>query len=153
MDTKFTKISQADPHIPKWSNYFRAGDAWLQSLQVLDDNKKQIGWGVFYVKPWIVSFCLELFIKAIVSHENNSFNGKDYSHETSKIIKKYASKISLLEKILKDKKLMVLIKEYEKTLDTKFGETYVSIKGDDQNRIIDTVDEIRSEMCRRTGLH
>lgn len=136
----------------KWDNYFHAGNAWLESLQVLDDNKKQIGWGIFYVKPWIVFFCLELFIKAIVSHEDNSFNRTKYNHDTTKIIKDYASRILLLDKIFKNKKLMKLIEEYEKTVDTKYGETYVSIAGDDQNSIIDIIYEIRSEMCERTGL-
>lgn len=152
MDTKFTKIFP-ESNIPKWNNFFRAGDAWLESLQVLDDNKKQIGWGVFYVKPWIVFFCLELFIKAVVSHEDNSFSGVKYRHKITKIIENYASRISLLDKIFNNEKLMKLLEEYERTVDTKFGETYVSIDGNDQNRIIDKIYEIRSEMCRRIGLY
>lgn len=152
MDTKFTKIGPKD-NIPTWNNFFRAGDAWLQSLQVLEDNKNQIGWGVFYVKPWIVAFCLELFVKAIAAHENSSFNGNNYKHETTRILKEYKSKIPIFEKIFEDNQLIELITEYEKTTDTKFGETYVSIDGEDQNRIIETVYELRSEISRRTGLH
>lgn len=151
MDTKFTKISH-DGNISNWDNFFRAGDAWLQSLQVLEDSKNQIGWGVFYVKPWIIAFCLELFVKAIAAHKDNSFNGNDYNHKTTKILEDYEFKIPVFEKIFKNKELIGLIKEYEKTSDTKFGETYVSINGSDQNKIVNTVYELRSEICKRTGL-
>ena len=151
MNTKLTKISHND-NIPNWNNFFRAGDAWLQSLQVLEDGKDQIGWGIFYVKPWVVAFCLELFVKAIAAHKDNSFNGNDYQHRTSKILEDYKGKIPVFEKIFNNDQLIGSIKEYEKTGDTKFGETYVSINGDYQNIIVNTVHELRSEICKRTGL-
>lgn len=151
MKTKFIKLSKKDS-IPKWSNFFTAGDAWLQSLQVLNDNKDSIGWGIFYVKPWVVSFCLELFVKSIASHEDSTFDGKKYSHRTTEIIKKYKNIIPIFKKIFSDLQLFLLMKEYENTIDTKFGETYVSIDGDDQNKLIEIVHELRSEICKRTGL-
>lgn len=152
MVNKSSNFSKINPNVPKWSNFFRAGDAWLQSLEVLKKNIEKIGWGVFYVTPFIIAFCLELFVKAIASHEDNSFNEKAYSHNTDKILKSYSEKISLFKTICKNKKLMLLIKEYQKTIDTKFGETYVSTSGVDQSLIIDTIYELRSEICGRTGL-
>ncbi|PIQ81443.1 MAG: hypothetical protein COV78_00130 [Candidatus Pacebacteria bacterium CG11_big_fil_rev_8_21_14_0_20_34_55] len=152
MKTKFTKFSKTDAHVmQKWASFFHAGDAWLASLQVLEDGKDQIGWGIFYVKPWVVAFCLELYVKAIASHADNFFNGGDYRHGVTEILKKYFS-ISFFGEILKDDELMILIREYEKTIDTKYGETYVSINGDDQQKIIDLVYKLREEISSRTGL-
>ena len=151
MKTKFTKFSDSD-HIPNWSNFFRAGDSWLQSLQVLDDNKDNIGWGIFYVKPWVVAFCLELFVKSIAAHEDSTFEGKEYYHRTTKIIEKYKNIIPIFEKIFSNHPLFLIMKEYENTIDTKFGETSVSIDGDDQNKLIEMVYELRGEICKRTGL-
>ncbi len=145
METKFIKIPKTE-----WSQFPIAGDAWLESLRILIDNKKQISWGVFYVIPQIVAFCLELFVKAIAAHEDVSFDAKTYRHKTNEILINYASRISLFKKLLNDKTLMNLIKEYQKTIDTRFGGTYVSIDGDDQQKIIDTVYELRREMYRRT---
>ncbi len=150
MSTKFTKISSNE--IPSWDNFFRAGDAWLESLEVLNDNKNSIGWGVFYVRPSIVAFCLELFVKAIAAHEDKSFNGKKYRHHTTDILDDYKNKISIFFKISNNSELVGLIKEFEKTIDTKFGETYVSTNDNDQQKIIETVYELRKEICKRTGL-
>ncbi len=150
MKTKFTKFSKENS-IPQWNSFFTAGDAWLQSLQVLNDHKDDIGWGVFYVNPYVVAFCLELFVKAIAAYEDHSFEGKKYFHRTTEIIKKY-KKISIFKKILNNNSLLLIMKEYESTIDTKFGQTYVSIDGDDQNKLINVVYDLRSEMYKRTRL-
>lgn len=136
-----------------WSCYFHAGDAWLMSLQVLEENKHQIFLGIFYVIPQIVSFCLELFIKSRVSYVDNTFNGLDYKHKTSKILLKYRNDIPIFEKIVSDEKVFKLIETYESTIDTKYGQTYVSLDGADQKKIIDIVYELRTEICGLTGLH
>lgn len=149
MKTKFTKFTK-ESNIPKWESFFTAGDAWLQSLQVLNDNKDDIGWGIFYVKPWVIAFCLELFVKAIITREDQSFEGKKYSHRTTEIIEKYKNMIPIFEKIFNNHPLFLLIKEHENTIDTKFGETYVSIDGEDQNKLIEVVYELRSEICKKT---
>ena len=151
MHTKFTKIDKTD--FSNWVLWFHAGDAWLNSLEILRDNRDRIFWGVFYVTPSVVAFCLELFVKSLAAHVDNLFVGKDYPHNTTAIIEKYASSIPVFNKIKTDKHLIKIIKEYEKTKDTRFGETYVSLNGDDQMKLISLIYELRSEICKRTGLH
>lgn len=150
MDTKFTKLETN--YLSDWDVYFMAGDAWLQSLQVLEDNKQEIGGGVFYVLPWIVAFCLELYIKALAAYEDHSFNGQNYYHKISKIITEYKIRIPIFKTISDDAFIMNLISEYEKTKDTKYAQTYVCINGVDQSKLIKIIYELRSEICKRTGL-
>lgn len=152
MKTKFVKFSKND-EMQKWSNYFRAGDAWLSSLQILDDNRNESAWGVFYVNPWVSAFCLELFVKARISFEYIDFDGHRFSHKTTNIIRNFENEIPIFQKIYRNNNLFNLIKEFENTKDTKFGETSVSLDGNDQKKIIDTVYELRDEMCKITGLH
>jgi hypothetical protein len=104
----------------------------------------------FYVKPWIVSFCLELFIKSITSYEDKSFNSKKYSHAVTKIITDYKDSIPIFKRIANDSALFNLILEYEKTIDTKFGETSVQIDGDDQMKLVRLIHELNNELDQKS---
>lgn len=151
MKTKFNKFE--DNQFPnKWSRFLTAGDSWLKTLEVLEENRDRIGWGVFYVIPQIVAFCLELYVKAIVSHFDNTFKGREYSHKTTKIINEYKDKIKILNDIYSDSRTMDLIKEYEHTIDTRFGDTSVSIDGNDQQIVINTIHQLREELHKITKL-
>lgn len=153
MKTSIKKIPSESKFPPKWSCYFHAGDSWLEILQWFIDNKERVnGWSIFYVKPWIVSFCLELYSKSIVSYLDKDSNVRIYQHETSKLLSDFADKISLFSRILENGEIVSLIREYEKTVNTKYGETVMLIDGDDQNKLINLVYELREEACRLIGL-
>ena len=68
------------------------------------------------------------------------------------IIKAYEIKIPIFSEIAQNQKLFDLIKEYEKTLDTRFGETAVQLEGTDTKLMLETVHRLREEMTKRTGL-
>jgi hypothetical protein len=135
--------------------YFHVGTEWLQAFQLLDDEqKKETGLFLFWVYPHVLYFSLELFVKALAAHEDSSFDAKKngYGHSATAIIKAYASLIPIFAKITSNHQLMDLIEEYEKTFDTRFGETAVQLKGADTKLMLDTIHELREEMCKRTGL-
>jgi predicted DNA-binding protein YlxM (UPF0122 family) len=153
METKFPKFDDDFPS--KWSMFFHVGTEWLQNFQLLDDEReKPEGIFLFWVYPHVLYFSLELFVKSLASHENAAFDAKKdkFGHSATAIIKAYESKIPLFAKIAQNQKLFDLIKEYEKTLDTRFGETAVQLDRSDTKLMLDTVHELREEMCKRTGL-
>jgi hypothetical protein len=153
MPTKFSKFPGNFPH--NWAKYFHAGTEWLQTFQLLEDErKKDTGIFLFNVYPHVLYFSLELLVKSLASHEDPSFDAKKhgYGHSASKIIKHYGTTIPIFNTIGNDQPLMDLIKEFEKTLDTRFGETTVQLEGADTKLMTDTVYAIRAEMCKRTGL-
>jgi hypothetical protein len=151
MRTKFSKLGNHP--IPLWSQYLGGADAWLFTYQTLDDHPNEIGWGMFYVKPYALAFTLELYVKAIVAYSDTSFNAKSFSHKTSEIISAYSNKIDVLKELSDDHELMDIIKEYEKTIDVKFGEMSVAIYGEDTKRLEDTVYKLREiiEDWRKNG--
>jgi hypothetical protein len=151
--TKFPKFQEDFPK--KWGMLFHAGTDWLQVFQLLEvERQKPTGIFLFWVYPHVLYFSLELFVKSLASYENSAFNAKKdgFGHSATKIIKAY-KKIPAFNKIYKNKKLFDLIKEYEKTLDTRFGDTSVQMDRTETNLIIQTVYELREEMCKRTGLN
>lgn len=152
METKFTKFSKTDS-VPKWRQLFTGADSWLEALQILLDKKEDLSWSVFYVVPPMITFCIELYIKAIVSYKENTFDNKKHGHKTTEILSDYAETIEIFKKIVKNKKLFKLLNEYQNTIyNTRFGETSVSINSEDQKIVIDTIYELRQEMCKLTGL-
>lgn len=148
-----TAFAKFEDDFPKeWMKFSVAGDAWLETLQLLIDNRDNSGSTIFYVEPSVIALALELFVKALVAHEDETFNAKGFSHATSKIINAYADRIPLLNTIKNDGELMSSIREYEKTMDVKYGEMSIRI-GDDREKLIDTVFEIRAEMYKRTSVN
>ncbi|MCP6726639.1 MAG: hypothetical protein KJI69_01185 [Patescibacteria group bacterium] len=153
MSTKFTKFKQNSR--PKWIMLFHAGTEWLQAFQILRDESKKIsGTFLFFVYPHVLYFSMELFVKSLAAHKNPDFDAKKdrHGHSATDIIKTYKKEIPIFSKIIKDKKLFDLIKEYEKTIDTRFGDTGVQLKGPDTKLMIKTVYKLREEMTKLTGL-
>lgn len=153
MKTKFTKFDKSFPD--KWSMFFHAGTEWLQLFQLLEDErKKETGLFLFWVYPHVLYFSLELFIKSLASYENPAFNAKKdgFSHSATAIIINYRNVVSIFDEIFQNQNLFNLIKEYEKTLDTRFGETAVQLDGNETNLIIEIIYKLREDMTKRTGL-
>ncbi len=135
-----------------WGSFFHAGSTWLNAFLLLKvDYEKNPGWFFYYVNPYILCLCLELFIKSLAAHEDPSFKAREYGHDIMGILERYR-KIPLFKKILDDINLIELIKEYKKTIDTRFGETTAQIDGGEATSILATVIALRQEMCVRTGL-
>jgi hypothetical protein len=60
-----TKFSPNDGTFSNSAHHRAAGEAWLASFSALARNggsTTEISWGVFYVLPFMLSFCLELFV-------------------------------------------------------------------------------------------
>lgn len=152
METKFIKFPK-DGHIPKWRQFFTGAGSWLETLQILMDDKDKLWWSRFYVVPPIIMFCIELYVKAIASYIDKKFNAKNYSHNTAEILKDFSEKVPIFKRIEDDEKLFGLIEEYQKTIyDTRFGETNVSINGDDEQLMISLIYDLNKKMCGLTGL-
>jgi hypothetical protein len=100
METRFIAIG--DSTIPLWSNYFRAANAWLMSLQTLMENHLGTGWGVFYVEPTIVALCIEMYSKALASNLDDSFRATDFGHTSKKLIVEYQNRLPLFARIAAD---------------------------------------------------
>lgn len=139
-------------NLPSWWSFFSAGDAWLQTYYVIEDNKDKIYTGVFWVKPWVVAFCLELMVKGIASFYDIQFDGHKYMHHTSRIICDYAGEIDIFQDLSHDSSLMEIIRMYEKTIDTKYAETGGNGDGDEQQRLVDLIHSLRAELSKLTGL-
>ena len=153
METKFPKFDGSFPS--KWSMFFHTGTEWLQAFQLLEDEKeKKTGIFLFWVYPHVLYFSLELFVKSLAVHEDSAFDAKKngFGHSATAIIKAYEIKIPIFSEIAQNQKLFDLIKEYEKTLDTRFGETAVQLEGTDTKLMLETVHRLREEMTKRTGL-
>jgi hypothetical protein len=153
MPTQFPKFTDNFP--AKWTMYFHVGTEWLQTFQLLEDERqKNTGIFLFWVYPHTLYFSLELFVKSLASHENSSFDAKKdgYGHSATGIINAYSSAIPIFNNIANNQKLMNLIQEYEKTVDTRFGETAVQLDRADTKLMLDTIHELREEMSKRTGL-
>lgn len=155
MAANFIKFN--DGFLPKWASYFHAGTDWLMTWQLLVDLRKNPD-GLastptpFYVDPFITHFCLELFTKSLIAYSDSQFNPKLYNHNTIEFIRKNKQVSPIFKKILSDSTLELLITEYAKTIDTKYGETYVSIKQGDTEKMIALAHEMREEMCKKTNL-
>jgi len=151
MKIKFLKFQKED-FPPAWARFFHAGDIWLGCLDLLKKYRDEVPWGVFYAEPFLLSFSLELFVKALVAYEEKTFTKKNQHHFTSKLIIEYQDKISVLKEIANDKSLIDIIIEYEKSVDVKYMETSVELNGDEVKLLLDIVYKLRNDMCKRTGL-
>jgi hypothetical protein len=149
--TGFSRINDLKPK-EQTTRFFWAGDAWLQSLQVILNNRLEIGMGNIYVIPPIMVFCLELYVKAFAAFKDPFFEGKQFLHKITKILSVYSDKIPYFEKIKNDEMSFKLIQEYEKTIDTKFGQTNVKIDKDEQNKMLFIIYDLRNEYCKICGL-
>jgi len=154
LKTKFVKFSSIkDVHYSQWSQFFIAGDSWLEVLQILIDNKDKLYFGRFYVTPTIVTFCLELYVKTLVSNLNPLINFKIvYKHRIVDIIKDFSDQIPIFNKLIEQEELINLIREFQNTIDARYGQTAVTLNGDDQIKLIDLIYELRNEICKITGL-
>jgi len=152
IETKFIKFSKGG-HIPKWRQYFTGAGAWLEVLEILMDNKDRLTWGRFYAVQPTIMFCVELYIKAIASYTHKKIKASDYGHDTVKVLNDLSDKIFIFKKIKQNDKLFGLIKEYQKTIyNTRFGETSVSINGEDEAFMIKLAYDLNKEMCVLSGL-
>ena len=152
IETKFPKFSNKTRG--RWTRFFYAGTDWLILCEMLKEEREKIeGKILFNVFPFATGITIELFVKSIVSYEDSSFNpqNKCYRHCTTNIIKDYKNKIPVLCEISNDSHLMKLIKSYEDTIDTKFGDTAISINGDDEKKVIDTAFKIREILRVKAG--
>jgi hypothetical protein len=147
-----TKFSPNDGTFSSSAHHRAAGEAWLVSYSALARNggsTTAIGWGVFYVLPFMLSFCLELFVKALVGYENPGFSAKKANHGTAELIRSNIH-IPVLATIAGDTDLMELIEEYDKVKDIKYGELGVMIDGDEQQQVLAAVLAIRAELETRS---
>jgi len=152
MQTKFTKLPDSTP---KWVQFFHAGTEWLQTFEMLEaEMKKETGVILFWVYPHVLYFSLELFVKSLASHVDPTFDARKggFGHSAAGIIDTYKTTIPIFKEISEDEDLFYLIKEYEKTLNTRFGETSVQIEGSDNQLVINSVYKLREEISKRTGL-
>lgn len=151
MKTKFTKF---DPKYPLWRQFLSAGTEWIDAYVTLKNYSKQnhAAVAIFYAPPFALSMSLECITKALASYYDISFDPFKYGHQTSKIITDYAPNIPLFESISRDEGLIELIKEYQNTLDTKFGGTYVVFDGEEAKLLLDVVCNMRTEVLNVSGM-
>ncbi len=154
MQSKFEKINDSFP--PLWRQFLSAGTEWIDAYETLrncrDENPLST-LAVWYVPPFAVSMGVECMVKALASIYDMDFNPKKYSHRTHEIIKKYSPVIPLFASVQENNSLINLIQEFEKTLDTKFGGTYVHMDGMEAEKLLDIATELREEVLRITGVH
>ena len=152
IETKFPKFLK-DEFPDRWARFFHAGTDWFMLCEMLREERKKPGNPFFYVWPFATGITIELFVKASVSYENPKFDPQKqlYGHQTTNIINDYKETIPVLNEISNDLHLMKVIKSYEDTIDTKFGDTAVSINGDDEKIVIDAAFKIREVLRIKAG--
>lgn len=105
-----------------------------------------------YVEPHVAALCLELSVKSLACYEDAAFNAKFYGHKTSNVITAYKDDIAQFATIASNNDLMQLIKEYEKTINSRYGTVGGNIPSDEQQTIVNTTCVIFNAMRHRTGL-
>ncbi|MCX6728841.1 MAG: hypothetical protein NTV39_03675 [Candidatus Saccharibacteria bacterium] len=137
-----------------WILYFHTSAEWLSVWALLNKNVHNIDEGApfFYTKPYIANFALELIVKARIAFSDATFNPRANGHRTSQNIIQYQSVSPILKRVANDSDLIDLIKEYQNTIETRFGETAVQTDSDEEAQIIELVREIRDEMITLTGV-
>ena len=152
--TAFPKIPHIkEHHSSKWIFYFHAGLQWLETYKLVRDNN-DLPHSLWFVESHTLYFSIELFIKSWAAKENPSFNaqidkdssGKTIGHRATAIIEEYKEKIPELNSLYKNKYLFNLIKIYEGTLVTRFGETSVAINGDDTKLLYETGNQLANDL-------
>ncbi len=157
MNTKFTKLKEAYAQIgatpiKPWVLYFHTSAEWLNVWNLLNNNMDnlEVGGPFFYAKPHVAHFSLELIVKARISYSDSTFVPSANSHHTSRNILQHQAISPIFQEVAANNALLDLIKEYEKTLDTRFGETSVQTKGSDEAQIVNLIRRIRDEMILLT---
>jgi hypothetical protein len=150
--SKFTKFNDTFP--PLWRQFLSAGTEWIDTYETLQNYKKQNmnAVAIFYAPPFALSMSMECLVKALASFYDSTFDPFKYRHRTSDVIKDYASIIPLFDKISKNSFLIDLIKEYENTLDTKFGGTYVQMDRAEAEVLLNTACDIRAKVLKVSGV-
>lgn len=108
---------------------------------------------LFYVQPHIIHFCLELFVKALIFYVRPEFCAKKNSHNTMKNMRENKDVSPTFSRILESGNLSELVLEYQRTVDTRFGETVTYFDRDDMDIMMQLVEEMYTEMREKTGLH
>lgn len=152
MKSKFTKFNATFPRL--WRQFLSAGTEWIDAYETLQNYKKQNmkAVAIFYAPPFALSMSMECLVKALASFHDETFDPFKYRHRTSDVIRDYAPTIPIFDTISKDNFLMDLIKEYENTLDTKFGGTYVQMDGAEAESLLNTACDIRAEVLQVSGV-
>ena len=154
--TAFPQMAFGPTDIPKWIFYFSAGAQWLRTYEIVRDLKnadRNPDW-LYYVEPHALYFAIELFVKAFAAKQNPNFNaradknanGKRIGHSATSIIEEYRARVPTFDVIAKNQRLFNLIKTYEGTLNTRFGETAVSMEGSDTTLLFDTAESLWNEI-------
>ena len=153
MKSKFTKFNATFP--PLWRQFLSAGTEWIDAYETLQNYRKQNmnAVALFYAPPFALSMSIECVVKALASFHDSLFDPFKYSHRTSDVIKDYALTIPVFNTISKDSFLIDLIKEYENTLDTKFGGTYVQMDGAESESLLGVACKIRTEVLKISGVN
>jgi hypothetical protein len=147
--------SRFDKHdeLEVWGLYFHAGSAWANTARFLRDshsNPDLDPLALFYVLPFAMSHAIELFIKSIASFADSDFVGID-SHKPIGVMQRFAH-LPIFARVLADNDLVDLVNEYSKTLNAKFGEMAMYLDGDERDRLFLLIDDLRSDLCAKTGL-
>lgn len=152
MNTRFSDIHQAMPTMSLWSSFYHAGTAWMYTYEFLKGQPVGAASDFMIVDPFIANLVMELNVKAMAAFHDPLFNPRKYSHNTVKILKDYATKIILFQEIVNDDSLIMIIREYQKTVDSRYGTIGGMIPSDEQRRLVDTAYRIRRAMSALTGL-
>jgi len=139
--------------MPLWSSFYHAGTAWINTYEFLKEHSEEMASDFMIVDPFIAGLAIELNVKAMAAFHDPLFNPRNYSHDTVKILKEYAPKITLFQEIVNDDSLLMIIKEYQKTVNSRYGTIGGMIPSDEQRRLIDAAYRIRGAMSSLTGLH
>ncbi|MGQ4615183.1 hypothetical protein [Nocardia sp. R7R-8] len=139
---KSSSIPEISGHRFSYLDYYHSGEEWLACLHVLMDNRDERHRGLFTVEPFMLSMSLELLAKAHAAQCDSEFDAKSYRHATSRVIEDYKDRVPTFDSISSDTDLMALIKEYEKTVDARYGEMYMSLSGPETERLIDAAHEM-----------
>ena len=151
--TDFKKFKETEPP-SRWARLYHAGTEWFMLWESLEEQARMgNGQPFFYVRPFVTGIIIEIFVKSIVLQEDPNFNplDKQYRHRTTNIINIYKEKIPVLNEIANDAYLISLIKSYEDTIDTKFGETSVSFNVADAKKVTDAAFKIREIIRIKAG--
>lgn len=152
METRFTDIHGIRPSLPVWASFYHAGTDWLNVYEFHKQHRDNGIPSFMVIDPFIAGLTLELFVKSMAAYHDPTFNPRDYRHQTSKILENYKDKSEIFTEIVNDTELMELIREYQKTVSSRYGTIGGMIPYAEQEKIIATGFQIRQEISKLTKL-
>lgn len=157
MAIKVTSLAQAFPGLSLSTNAHRChvmaniGVEYLRACAALIDSREKFGFNLHVELP-LMHQALELLLKAHAARVDDQFSPKTYRHETTRLLRDYATRVPVFQNLLANQATLQLFAGLESAwLAYRYGESIAEFTGSSYNDAGNIANLLADEYFKETG--